>query len=365
MLVRSSAIHGHGSMAMDVAVVATINQLTNWSLCIHAISNIYISHCPSTLQPHLHGTLLVTHSLTCRNKQHTESTRKQHQQQKKRSETKRNETKRSERLQLHFMHLTTATKQLFQFISPSVKSKSTSKKACSIESWPVVVTTMPTKSKSNSSSKSKPPSTTADDCETSFDAISDILPLIQAVAAYNGHKSLSTTTIYDPYYCTGSVASHWARLGCRNFLNPNEDFYESAKMKTTPPHDVMVSNPPYSGDHIRRVIDFATKSESVKQSGEKTTDKFRERERTGGGNPSEGRTSSQTQAFGKVASKVTPFALLLPSHVVAQEWVGAMLKQRGLPPFVYVASAKQRYTFSCPSSVKGQGYLCFVPVYCV
>lgn len=38
--------------------------------------------------------------------------------------------------------------------------------------------------------------------------------------------------------------------------NKNEDFYAAISQKTTPEYDVLLTNPPYSGDHWDRLLDF-------------------------------------------------------------------------------------------------------------
>lgn len=38
--------------------------------------------------------------------------------------------------------------------------------------------------------------------------------------------------------------------------NKNEDFYAAVSQKTTPEYDVLLTNPPYSGDHWDRLLEF-------------------------------------------------------------------------------------------------------------
>ena len=47
-----------------------------------------------------------------------------------------------------------------------------------------------------------------------------------------------------------------AALGCRNVINQNRDFYADVAADAVPPHDLLVTNPPYSGDHKQRLLDF-------------------------------------------------------------------------------------------------------------
>jgi hypothetical protein len=87
-------------------------------------------------------------------------------------------------------------------------------------------------------------------------------PPIAAVAA-------SRWCIYDPYYCDGAVIRNLNELGFTNVYNRKEDCYavwEQQNAAATlssnspnshlPPFDVLVTNPPYSDNHIERLIQF-------------------------------------------------------------------------------------------------------------
>ena len=89
-----------------------------------------------------------------------------------------------------------------------------------------------------------------DHFETPREAYSDILPLLRAAGP------LATLRVYDPYYCAGAVVAALAALGCRNVINQNRDFYADVAADAVPPHDLLVTNPPYSGDHKQRLLDF-------------------------------------------------------------------------------------------------------------
>lgn len=64
--------------------------------------------------------------------------------------------------------------------------------------------------------------------------------------------------IWDPYYCAGSVATHLGALGFRSVRNDNVDFYALVHggPSAVPVHDVVVTNPPYSGTHVARLAAF-------------------------------------------------------------------------------------------------------------
>lgn len=95
----------------------------------------------------------------------------------------------------------------------------------------------------------------ADHCETPFQAYQDIEPFLFRVALAL-KKPKDKLRIYDPYFCEGSVTKHLARLGFTNVHNANEDFYKCIDDGTIPEHDVLLTNPPYSGDHFRRILSF-------------------------------------------------------------------------------------------------------------
>jgi hypothetical protein len=104
--------------------------------------------------------------------------------------------------------------------------------------------------------------TDADDhCESPLLAYQDILPFLKACS----NKPPSKLSIYDPYYCNGTVARNLESLGFPNVYNRKEDCYQvwadsqQSKSKSDyPSHDVLVTNPPYSADHIEKLMDHIT-----------------------------------------------------------------------------------------------------------
>jgi len=94
-----------------------------------------------------------------------------------------------------------------------------------------------------------------DHCESPPEAFSDIAPVLQYLAADLG-KSRKDLKIYDPYFCDGKVISHLGSLGFQSVYNRNQDFYTAI----VPDHDVVVTNPPYSGDHIEKLLAFVRKN---------------------------------------------------------------------------------------------------------
>ena len=97
----------------------------------------------------------------------------------------------------------------------------------------------------------------ADHAETPLRAYEDLAPVLRVLAAAL-NKSVADLRIYDPYYCNGTVKRHLGSLGFVNVSNTNTDFYAAARSGTVPTHDVVVTNPPYSGDHIARLFAWLT-----------------------------------------------------------------------------------------------------------
>eukprot|EP01135_Chromosphaera_perkinsii_P001451 Nk52_evm1s172 gene=Nk52_evmTU1s172 len=109
-----------------------------------------------------------------------------------------------------------------------------------------------------------------DHAETPLQAYRDIAPLLHRLGKrlYSGKKSQGTEgggggappsarlRIYDPYYCEGQTVRHLELLGFPCVYNRNEDFYEAIRMGTCPEYDVLVTNPPFSGDNIERLMRF-------------------------------------------------------------------------------------------------------------
>jgi hypothetical protein len=95
-----------------------------------------------------------------------------------------------------------------------------------------------------------------DHCETPFEAYRDVEPLLFRLAERLG-RTKATLRIYDPYYCEGSMVRHLARLGFTSVHNVNEDCYAVWEHGRTPEFDLLVTNPPYSADHMQRCLSFA------------------------------------------------------------------------------------------------------------
>lgn len=73
-----------------------------------------------------------------------------------------------------------------------------------------------------------------DDYETSSDILKDLLPYLDK---FNGMD----ITIYDPFYCQGTVVKEWEKLGYK-CINEKKDAFN----REHPQFDIMISNIPFS-----------------------------------------------------------------------------------------------------------------------
>lgn len=104
-----------------------------------------------------------------------------------------------------------------------------------------------------------PFSVDADDhCETPSIAYEHIVPLLSTLAQALNKSSPYNLHIWDPFFCAGSVANHLNNLGFDNVYNENEDFYAYDAGKTSGPqqYDVLITNPPYTANHIPSLLKF-------------------------------------------------------------------------------------------------------------
>lgn len=53
-------------------------------------------------------------------------------------------------------------------------------------------------------------------------------------------------------------------LGFHNVINRCEDFYAAVEQATVPNYDVLLTNPPYSGDHMEKLLDFVSSPSNKK-----------------------------------------------------------------------------------------------------
>lgn len=112
-----------------------------------------------------------------------------------------------------------------------------------------------------------------DHCESPFNAYQDIQPILDKLVDIAGVKKKKKLKIYDPYYCNGSVKEHLDSLGYTNVYNKKEDCYKTWSVSNSqsqeeqqpyPKYDVFITNPPYSSDHIDKLILHLTTDERTK-----------------------------------------------------------------------------------------------------
>lgn len=157
-----------------------------------------------------------------------------------------------------------------------------------------------------------------DHCETDPAAFKDLAPVLRVLAEQVARKRAASSgsggpsswlRIWDPYYCKGASQQHLASLGFTKVHHANEDFYELLRAGRAPSHDVLVTNPAYSGDHIERCV-------------------------------------------GHCVTSGKPWCLLLPHWVFAKDWYVNLLKTcpalLASPPF-YLGPAAGTYSYWIPA----------------
>lgn len=106
----------------------------------------------------------------------------------------------------------------------------------------------------------------SDHCETPLQAYQDLQVILDRLLHQQHQKtppkSRSSLTIYDPYYCDGGVKTKLASMGFTNVINENRDFYEDIEKGQIPDYDVLVTNPPYSGHHMEKLLEFCASQQS-------------------------------------------------------------------------------------------------------
>lgn len=95
-----------------------------------------------------------------------------------------------------------------------------------------------------------------DHFETPAVAYTDVDAVLRAIAAAAG-VSAPSLKLYDPFYCAGRAKKLLNAAGYPNVYHKNEDFYAKDPL---PEHDVLITNPPYSGDHKERALAHCLRS---------------------------------------------------------------------------------------------------------
>jgi hypothetical protein len=62
--------------------------------------------------------------------------------------------------------------------------------------------------------------------------------------------------------CKGAVVDNLKTLGFTTVINQNRDFYGDINKGLIPSHDVLLTNPPYSGDHKQRLLMYLSSTKT-------------------------------------------------------------------------------------------------------
>ena len=93
-------------------------------------------------------------------------------------------------------------------------------------------------------------------------------------------------------------------LGFESVYNRKEDFYAVKRAKAFPDFDVLLTNPPYSQDHMEQLLEFCV-------------------------------------------SLSVPWFLLIPNYVYMKDYYSQIMTKAGILPF-YVVPERYRYLYSTP-----------------
>lgn len=152
-----------------------------------------------------------------------------------------------------------------------------------------------------------------DHCESPTEAYQDVASFLDAIAAQLG-KTRKDLSIFDPYFCEGSMKERLQSLGFCNVRNEKKDFYQLIQTNTLPSFDVLVTNPPYSGDHMERLLRFCTGEQCRR-----------------------------------------PWFLLMPNYVYTKDYYSAIFgpstaqaRRTAPPPFYVTPVGSRRYLYSTP-----------------
>ena len=96
-----------------------------------------------------------------------------------------------------------------------------------------------------------------DHCQTSLRAHEDSAVFLDLVASLLG-KNRNILSIFDPYFCTGTMKKNLRQLGFHTVHNEFEDVYSVIHEDRVPSHDVLVAGPPYSEMHILHLLRFCS-----------------------------------------------------------------------------------------------------------
>ena len=94
-----------------------------------------------------------------------------------------------------------------------------------------------------------------DDAETPLEAYSHVSEILRLFAS-NMKKKPSKLRLWDPFYCKGTMRAHLKSLGFHRVYNKAEDAWSVIQDQREPEFDVLLSNPPFSGENIPRLLHY-------------------------------------------------------------------------------------------------------------
>lgn len=102
-----------------------------------------------------------------------------------------------------------------------------------------------------------------DHCESPENAYEDIKSCLDTFKLHflKLKDSNEDLFIYDPFFCQGGMISKLNKLGYNNIYNKNEDFYSIQSANLVPNYDILITNPPYSLNHVSKLIQFVKNSQ--------------------------------------------------------------------------------------------------------
>ena len=147
-----------------------------------------------------------------------------------------------------------------------------------------------------------------DHCESPMEAYQDIEHFLVVIAKSLG-KTKESLRIFDPYFCEGSMKERLAAIGFPNVTNEKRDFYESITTNTVPDYDVLITNPPYSGTHMERLLQYCNENNGTR-----------------------------------------PWFLLLPNYVYTKDYYAPIFERNkgGSKPFYVTPANGRRYLYTTP-----------------
>eukprot|EP00598_Pedospumella_elongata_P015656 CAMPEP_0185014246 /NCGR_PEP_ID=MMETSP1098-20130426/99222_1 /TAXON_ID=89044 /ORGANISM="Spumella elongata, Strain CCAP 955/1" /LENGTH=467 /DNA_ID=CAMNT_0027543335 /DNA_START=65 /DNA_END=1469 /DNA_ORIENTATION=+ len=155
-----------------------------------------------------------------------------------------------------------------------------------------------------------------DHFETPPTAYKDLSPVLEALA-HCVCKTTAELTVYDPYWCEGSMVSHMRELGYENVINRNRDFYMDIKKKNIPGYDILVTNPPYSGEHKVNLLKFLATHTAASSANNSRNSSITNNTPEKSIVAAENKNTNNTD---KLKPTTLPFALLLPVYTATKSY---------------------------------------------